>query len=64
MPRAKNISDNPHQLHGRALYYAGAIGTDPRLADIILEQVAAFNRSDCVPAAIAQSSPAKTYLAQ
>ena len=59
-PRAKNISDNPHQLHGRALYYAGAIGSDARLADIILEQVAAFDRNDCVPAALAQSSPAQT----
>ena len=59
-PRTKNISDNPHQLHGRALYYAGAIGSDTRLADIILEQVAAFNRNDCVPAAMAQSSPAQT----
>ena len=59
-PRAKNISDNPHQLHGRALYYAGAIGSDTRLADIILEQVAGSNRNDCVPAAMAQSSPAQT----
>ncbi len=33
---------NPHQLHGRALYYARSIGTDPRFADVILEQVEAF----------------------
>ncbi len=59
-PRGKNISNNPHQLDGRALYYAGAIGSDARLADIILEQVAAFHRNDCVPAVMAQSSPAQT----
>ena len=29
---------NPHRLRGRSLYYAGAIGTDPRFADIIVEQ--------------------------
>ena len=56
----KSFGINPHQLQGRALYYASAIGTDPRIADIILEQVAAFNRSDCVPAQAAQSSRAKT----
>jgi sirohydrochlorin cobaltochelatase len=50
---------NPHYLHGRALYYGSAIGTDPRIADIILEQVAAFHRSDCVPRSLAQSSQAK-----
>ena len=30
---------NPHHLHGRVLYYASAIGTEARFADIILEQV-------------------------
>ena len=50
---------NPHHLHGRSLYYASAIGTDPRIADIILEQVAASDRSDCVPPSMAQSSRAK-----
>jgi sirohydrochlorin cobaltochelatase len=29
---------NPHRLRGRSLYYARAIGTDPRFADIIVEQ--------------------------
>ena len=29
---------NPHQIRGRSLYYARAIGTDPRFADIIIEQ--------------------------
>jgi sirohydrochlorin cobaltochelatase len=29
---------NPHRIRGRSLYYARAIGTDPRFADIIIEQ--------------------------
>src|SRR2546430_1268902 len=29
---------NPHQLRERCLYYGRAIGTDPRFADIIVEQ--------------------------
>jgi sirohydrochlorin cobaltochelatase len=56
----KSSATNPHRLHARSLYYAGAIGTEPRVADIILEQVAAFDRSDCVPVRAAQSSQAKT----
>jgi sirohydrochlorin cobaltochelatase len=35
---------NPHHLHGRDLYYASAIGTDPHFADIIVEQAEAFAR--------------------
>ena len=34
---------NPHQLRGRALYYAGAIGTEPQFAEIIVEQATAFD---------------------
>jgi len=34
---------NPHRLLGRNLYYASAIGTEPKFAEIILEQVAAFD---------------------
>jgi sirohydrochlorin cobaltochelatase len=34
---------NPYQLRGRTLYYASAIGTEPLFADVILEQVAAFD---------------------
>ena len=34
---------NPHQLHGRDLFYASAIGTEPQFAGIILEQAAAFD---------------------
>lgn len=31
----------PYQIDNRALFYASSIGTDPRIADIILEQAAA-----------------------
>ena len=34
---------NPYRLRGRTLYYASAIGTEPLFADVILEQVAAFD---------------------
>lgn len=30
---------NPHHLHGRNLYYGSAIGTDPMMAEVILDQV-------------------------
>ncbi len=33
---------NPHLLEGRTLFYASSIGTEPRFADVILEQVEAF----------------------
>ncbi len=33
--------ENPRRLHGRALYYASAIGTEGRFADVILEQAGA-----------------------
>jgi len=34
---------NPHQLHGRNLYYASALGTEPQFAEIIVEQAEAFD---------------------
>ena len=34
---------NPHQLRGRALYYASAIGTEPQFAEIIVAQARAFD---------------------
>jgi len=34
---------NPHQLQGRALYYASAIGTEPQFAEIIVAQTKAFD---------------------
>jgi sirohydrochlorin cobaltochelatase len=51
--------NNPHNVHGRAVYYGNAIGTDPRLAEIILEQVAAFEETNCDPSSIRQHFPAK-----
>ena len=35
--------NNPISLRGRKLYYASAIGTSPMLADVILDQVEAFD---------------------
>src|SRR5262249_980149 len=37
--------DNPHRLNDRNVFYANAIGTEPKFADIILEQAEAFDRS-------------------
>jgi len=34
---------NPHQLQNRLLYYSGAIGTEPLMADVILDQVHDFD---------------------
>jgi sirohydrochlorin cobaltochelatase len=34
---------NPHELQGRLLYYSGAIGTEPHMADVILDQVHDFD---------------------
>src|ERR1700710_302513 len=39
---------NPHDLHGRSLYYANAIGTDPHFADVIVEQAMEFERSSAL----------------
>lgn len=36
---------NPHHVRGRELYYGSAIGTSPLLADVILDQVVAFDES-------------------
>ncbi len=37
--------DNPRHLRGRTLYYASAIGTDPGFADVIVDQVAEFDKT-------------------
>ena len=36
-------SVNPHQLDGRSLFYSTAIGTEPKFADVIIEQADAFD---------------------
>ena len=35
-------SGGPHQRHGRSLFYSTAIGTDPKFADVIIEQAKTF----------------------
>jgi len=35
---------NPHHLRGKNLYYTSAIGAEPSMADVILDQVAAFDQ--------------------
>ncbi|HEX8312768.1 MAG TPA: CbiX/SirB N-terminal domain-containing protein [Chthoniobacteraceae bacterium] len=39
---------NPHHLRGRTLFYASAIGTEPLFAEIVLDQVAAFDEQHAV----------------
>ena len=46
---------NPHALRGRQLYYSNAIGTEPLLADVILDQVADFDERHQIVAAGAPS---------
>ena len=36
-------SVNPRLIHGRSLFYSTAIGTEPKFADVIIEQAAAFD---------------------
>lgn len=36
--------ENPHRLRGKTLYYASAIGTEPLFAEVILDQVEAWDR--------------------
>ncbi|MBA2623532.1 MAG: cobalamin biosynthesis protein CbiX [Chthoniobacterales bacterium] len=40
---------NPYHLCGRNLYYASSLGTDPRFAEIIVEQAEAFDRHRTLP---------------
>jgi sirohydrochlorin cobaltochelatase len=35
--------NNPYRLRGKTLYFASAIGTEPLFADVILDQVEAFD---------------------
>jgi len=34
---------NPHHLRGKTLYYSSAIGTEPLIADVILDQISDFD---------------------
>jgi sirohydrochlorin cobaltochelatase len=47
---------NPHELQGRLLYYSGAIGTEPHMADVILDQVHDFDTKHGIQAASSISS--------
>lgn len=38
------FKNNPYHLRGRTLFYASSIGTEPLFAELILDQVAAFDR--------------------
>lgn len=38
------FGSSPHELEGRALYYASSIGTEARFAEIIVEQTEEFER--------------------
>jgi len=35
--------DNPRHMRGRTLYYASAVGTEPLFAEVILDQITAFD---------------------
>lgn len=43
---------NPHELRDRKLYYASAIGTEPLFAEVMLDQVEAFDREHGVEAEV------------
>lgn len=42
---ADRVFENPHRLQGRSLYYSGAVGAEPMVAEVILSQVAAFDEA-------------------
>jgi sirohydrochlorin cobaltochelatase len=44
--RAEIFRRNPYELRGRKVFYASAIGTEPMIAEVILDQVAASVPSD------------------
>ena len=41
--QAEVFRRNPYQIRGRQLFYASAIGTEPMMADVILDQVKTFD---------------------
>jgi sirohydrochlorin cobaltochelatase len=47
---AEVFRHNPYYLRGRRLYYSPAIGTQPMMADVILDQVLAFDKEYRPPA--------------
>jgi sirohydrochlorin cobaltochelatase len=56
--------DNPHQLQGRQLYYSGAIGTAPLMADVVLDQVNDFDKKHGISSPVTvRTSPLNDTLA-
>ena len=55
---------NPHHLQGRNLYYSSAIGTEPHLADVILDQVADFDAKHAPGPALQPYHTIDTWLEQ
>lgn len=53
--------NNPIPMHGRNLYYSSAIGTEPLMADVILDQVQDFNAKHGV-ADLSEVKPPKAEL--
>ena len=57
--QAEVFRRNPYHLRGRRLFYASSVGTEPMMADVIVDQVRTFERnhangtpqSDCLTAA-------------
>ncbi len=48
--QAEVFRRNPYDIRGRRLFYASAIGTEPMMADVIIDQVEAFDRWEMVAA--------------
>jgi sirohydrochlorin cobaltochelatase len=44
--QAEVFRRNPYQIRGRQLFYASAIGTEPMMADVILDQVRSFDEAE------------------
>lgn len=42
--QAEVFTSNPHHLRGKNLFYGSAIGTDPTMAEVILDQVKSFEQ--------------------
>lgn len=55
---------NPHHLHGKRLYYSSAIGTEPHLADVILDQVEEFDKKHAPSAASPTDASQKASITQ
>ncbi|MDZ4287191.1 MAG: CbiX/SirB N-terminal domain-containing protein [Prosthecobacter sp.] len=56
---------NPIELHGRKVYYSSAIGTEPLMAEVILDQVHDFDqRHQIPPVTLAPADAIRTALAR